>query len=159
MRAQALGWLVAVGAFAACGGDKKAIDASPAFDAKVVFDARIIDAPVDAIPPDARPDAKPSTVQLVDCNSVTTPVAITAANFAFTANPVAATIKAGEGITFSVTGGVHGMTNDSGTDAFSTGTLSMGEAPKCLRFTVAGTFHYHCIVHGAAMPGTITVQP
>jgi plastocyanin len=25
-------------------------------------------------------------------------------------------------------------------------------------FTVAGTYNYHCLVHGAAMVGTITVQ-
>jgi plastocyanin len=47
----------------------------------------------------------------------------------------------------------HGIAFDDGT---SSGTQSQGTWSRT--FAAAGTYKYHCTVHGAAMSGTIVVQ-
>ena len=47
----------------------------------------------------------------------------------------------------------HSVTFDDGT---SSATQDQGTFERT--FTAAGTYNYHCLVHGAAMTGTITVQ-
>jgi hypothetical protein len=148
-RAPALGAL-ALACAAACGNDAKTIDAAgtPPIDAKILptidapVDAKLvpaIDAPVDAKPPDAAVDAKPSSVQLVACNTVSKAKAISATNFAFSPTPVTITATDDSAISYTTAAGSHGMVNDTGTDAFSTGILGAGDPAKCLKFTMPGT--------------------
>lgn len=47
----------------------------------------------------------------------------------------------------------HSVTFDDGT---TSPTQDQGTFART--FTVAGTYNYHCAIHGAAMAGTITVQ-
>ena len=47
----------------------------------------------------------------------------------------------------------HSVTFDDGT---TSATQDQGTFNRM--FTVAGTYNYHCLVHGAAMAGSITVQ-
>jgi plastocyanin len=47
----------------------------------------------------------------------------------------------------------HSVTFDDGT---TSATQSQGTYERM--FTAAGTYNYHCSIHGAAMTGSITVQ-
>lgn len=59
-------------------------------------------------------------------------------------------------------GGIYGGTEVCGSHSvnFDDGTNSptQDQGTYNRTFTVAGTYNYHCVVHGAAMAGTITVQ-
>ena len=89
---------------------------------------------------------------------------ITVTNNAFT--PSATTVTSGTTVTWtwnSCTGDGYGgqlctdhsVVFDDGVRAGS-GVQSSGSFAS--RFTAAGTYTYHCSVHGAAMHGTVTVQ-
>jgi plastocyanin len=43
-------------------------------------------------------------------------------------------------------------------DADNTGSVTQAQGTYQKQFTVAGTYKYHCAVHGAAMSGTVVVQ-
>jgi plastocyanin len=47
----------------------------------------------------------------------------------------------------------HSVTFDDGTTS-----PTQGQGTYSRTFTTAGTYNYHCVTHGAAMTGTITVQ-
>ena len=70
--------------------------------------------------------------------------------------PAAVTIAAGVTVTWTWAGAnPHTVTSDTGvfdsSPAKTSGTFSF-------TFPSAGTFHYHCLVHGFIMSGTVTVQ-
>jgi len=48
---------------------------------------------------------------------------------------------------------LHSVTFDDGT-----GSVTQDHGTFSKVFNTAGTFNYHCLVHGSAMTGTITVQ-
>ncbi|MGC2372576.1 MAG: plastocyanin/azurin family copper-binding protein [Solirubrobacteraceae bacterium] len=83
--------------------------------------------------------------------------------------PPRITVNAGGGVTFSnpteVKHGVHWInppaapTCDSGVPVGTTETASGTKWIGACTFTQAGTYTYYCTVHGAAMSGTITVNP
>lgn len=80
---------------------------------------------------------------------------ITVANNFF--SPTPDTVPVGQ-VTFSWSNGsnTHSVVWDSGPDAqTNSGTMATGMFQPTL---VAGTYHYHCGVHGAAMSGTIVAQ-
>ena len=69
--------------------------------------------------------------------------------------PAEVTIQQGGTVTWENTfNEQHSATSDSG--FFDTGIFSPGEQ-STLTFNTAGSFPYHCTVHGFAMTGTITV--
>ena len=43
--------------------------------------------------------------------------------------------------------------------AFGTGTINPGATSLPLAMNGAGTFPYHCVIHGVAMAGTLVVTP
>jgi plastocyanin len=87
---------------------------------------------------------------------------ITVTNNAFT--PDAKTVAAGTSVQWawdSCSGDVYsGQTCISHNVVFDDGTASglQSQGTFSRTFTVAGTYDYHCAVHGLAMKGTIIVQ-
>jgi len=75
-------------------------------------------------------------------------------------SPASATIAPGDSVTWVWDGSFHSVTEGTpggGAPAFDSGVKSSGKFGH--RFNTAGTVHYFCTVHGAAMTGTITVKP
>jgi plastocyanin len=74
--------------------------------------------------------------------------------------PASVTIAAGDSVTWVWTGSSHSVTEGTpggGVHAFDSGVKSSGKFGR--RFNTAGTVHYFCTLHGAAMTGKITVSP
>jgi plastocyanin len=89
------------------------------------------------------------------CTDTTDPTFVNATVAGNTWGPVSA--KVGEVITWTNGDGVpHGVALDDGSCAMS-GTIPGGGGTKSLKFSVAGSFPFHCSVH-ASMRGTITIS-
>ena len=71
--------------------------------------------------------------------------------------PSTVTIKAGQSVTWSWVSGFHSVVSDSTPKAFAD---SPGQASGqySATFATAGSYPYHCGVHGAMMSGTVVVQ-
>jgi plastocyanin len=52
----------------------------------------------------------------------------------------------------------HSVNWDSGPTTLPANSATMTSGSYNATLTVAGTYHYHCIVHGAAMSGVIVIQ-
>jgi plastocyanin len=85
-------------------------------------------------------------------------VVMVGAGAANTFSPSTVTIKPGESVTWSWVSGVHGVVSDTAPKAFADSpTQSSGQYTAT--FATAGTYPYHCAVHGTMMTGTVVVQP
>jgi plastocyanin len=72
--------------------------------------------------------------------------------------PALDTIAAGATVTWTWTGNLPHSVRSLGTPNFaSSGTLT-GAGTYAVQFNVPGSYRYDCIVHGAAMSGTIVVE-
>jgi plastocyanin len=78
-------------------------------------------------------------------------------------SPASVTITVGSTVTWNWATGTHSVTQGScstsctaTTGGFDSGIKSSGSFSHV--FPTAGTFSYFCLVHGALMQGTITVQ-
>jgi plastocyanin len=70
----------------------------------------------------------------------------------------AVTIKAGQTVLWKNTGTVpHTSTSDTG--VWNSGNLAAATGTYIRTFSAAGTFPYHCTIHGVAMAGTVVVTP
>jgi plastocyanin len=77
-------------------------------------------------------------------------------NLSYSPNP--ATVQVGQTVAwFNADSLAHTATADAG--AFDTGTLNAGATSSPIAMTTAGSFTYHCAIHGFAMTGTLTVTP
>ena len=77
-------------------------------------------------------------------------------NMAF--SPATKTVAKGTVVTWTNNDGYdHTVTSNDGT-TFNSGNIGSG---KTYSYTasVAGTFEYHCLIHGIAMSGTLVVNP
>ena len=75
-------------------------------------------------------------------------------NIAF--NPGTLTVSKGTTVTWQNNDGIsHTSTSDTG--VWDTGNIAGGTS-KTATFQNAGTFKYHCAIHGPSMSGTIVVQ-
>ena len=75
-----------------------------------------------------------------------------------TYSPATKTVAKGTVVTWTNNDGyAHTVTSNDGT-TFNSGTIDAG---KTYSYTasVAGTFEYHCLIHGIAMSGTLIVNP
>ena len=87
---------------------------------------------------------------------------ITVSNNAY--SPVAKTVNAGTTVQWAwntCTGdGYSGQTCTSHSVTFDDGSTSptQDQGTYSRTFTAAGTYNYHCAIHGAAMAGSIVVQ-
>ena len=87
-------------------------------------------------------------------SSNTSPNTVTMMNIAF--NPGTQTVTRGTTVTWKNNDGIaHTSTSDTG--AWDTGNIPAGGSTTTT-FNSAGTFKYHCTIHGTAMSGTIVVQ-
>jgi plastocyanin len=74
-----------------------------------------------------------------------------------TFSPANVTISAGQYVTWKNNDTVnHSSTSDS--LLWDTGVLTPGQTSGAVYFGSAGTYPYHCSVHGSIMTGTVTVQ-
>jgi plastocyanin len=76
-------------------------------------------------------------------------------------SPASVTIKAGQNVTWrnDDATAAHTTTENSATPVWNSGPLALGQS-YVLYFSTAGTYSYHCTIHGAAvMSGTVTVTP
>jgi plastocyanin len=93
--------------------------------------------------------ASGGAISAVDCASTTPNATITAVGTATDGSdgkfmPMSATITQGQVVQF-VTTALHNVAPNTGTDS----TLSVGfSETKCFRFTMSGTFAFHCSPHG-----------
>ncbi|HWJ21574.1 MAG TPA: plastocyanin/azurin family copper-binding protein [Gemmatimonadaceae bacterium] len=68
--------------------------------------------------------------------------------------PAATTVPVGSAVTWTWNGAVqHNVTFDDGT-----ASPTQGSGTFVRTFTQAGTYAYHCTIHGVAMSGKVTVQ-
>lgn len=73
-------------------------------------------------------------------------------------NPSAIKVASGATVTWTNSDGVgHNVTFDGGAVPAS-GTIAAGDAKALTMPTAAGTYPYHCTIHGTAMSGTVQVQ-
>jgi plastocyanin len=71
-------------------------------------------------------------------------------------SPSTLTVSKGTTVTWQNNDGVtHTSTSDDG--LWDTGNIAPGSS-KGVTFSIAGTFKYHCTIHGPNMSGTIVVQ-
>ena len=100
---------------------------------------------------DAAVDAGPATVMEVACATPAATIITTDAVFAF--QPQSVTINVGQQVKFTMSSEHDVESNTSGGDA---GLFVDFNTTKCLVFTKAGTFHFHCGPHG--FMGSVVVQ-
>ncbi len=74
-----------------------------------------------------------------------------------TFTPSTVTIRAGQSVTWNWVTGVHSVVSDSMPKAFSD-SPQQGAGQYTAMFPTAGTYPYHCGVHGTMMSGSVVVQ-
>ena len=76
-------------------------------------------------------------------------------------SPGTITITVGETVTWRWAPGAvgHNVTPDNGTIPAGEENLFSAPHDYSYTFTQAGTYTYHCAAHGAAMSGTVVVEP
>jgi plastocyanin len=85
-------------------------------------------------------------------------ITIVGMNGSLSYSPSPATVKVGQTVAWKNADGLpHTATADAG--GFNTGTIAAGATSGALTMTTAGTFPYHCEIHGFTMTGTLTVTP
>ncbi len=73
--------------------------------------------------------------------------------------PKEAVITQGQSVTWkNVAYTDHSATSNETPPAFETGLIPPGKESKSIEFKTAGTFNYHCSVHGKTMSGVVTVK-
>jgi len=78
-----------------------------------------------------------------------------------TINPAVDTVAVGQAVTWTwtATGATSHSVESIGSPAFTSSQIMTGSGMVySFTFTQAGTYHYQCAVHGAAMTGTVVVQ-
>ena len=75
-----------------------------------------------------------------------------------TFSPASKTVAKGTVVTWTNNDGfAHTVTSNDGT-SFNSGNINAG-GTYSYTASVAGTFEYHCLIHGLAMSGTLIVTP
>ncbi|HYJ32530.1 MAG TPA: cupredoxin domain-containing protein [Candidatus Binatia bacterium] len=73
--------------------------------------------------------------------------------------PDTATVAKGQTVSWhNADATAHTATANNGT-AFGTGTLAPGATSAAAAMNTAGTFPYHCLIHGTTMSGVLIVTP
>ena len=73
-------------------------------------------------------------------------------------SPSTVTIHAGQSVTWDWVSGVHSVVSDSTPKAFAD-SAQQGSGQFTAKFAAAGTYPYHCGIHGAMMSGSVVVTP
>ncbi len=72
-------------------------------------------------------------------------------------SPATVTIQAGQSVTWNWVSGFHSVVSDSTPKAFADST-AQASGQFTAKLATAGSFPYHCGIHGAMMTGTVVVQ-
>jgi hypothetical protein len=72
-------------------------------------------------------------------------------------HPAVDTIQAGATLTWTWSGNEPHNVRSIGSPSFQSSATLAGSGTYAVRFDVAGTYRYDCVVHGQAMTGTIVV--
>jgi len=75
-----------------------------------------------------------------------------------TTNPAVDTIAIGGTATWTWTGNLPHSVQSVGSPSFVSSGILTGSGTYAVTFPVAGTYRYNCVVHGAAMTGTLVVR-
>lgn len=75
-----------------------------------------------------------------------------------TFGPATVTLQAGQGVTWVWVSGFHSVVSDSSPKVWADSPGQASGQFVVKTFPTAGTFPYHCGVHGAMMSGTVVVQ-
>ena len=86
----------------------------------------------------------------------TAPVLITMSNMTF--YPASVTVTKGAIVKWQNNDGYAHTVNSNDGTTFSSGTIE-GGGSFSYTTTVAGTFNYHCLIHGLPMSGILIVSP
>jgi plastocyanin len=74
--------------------------------------------------------------------------------------PDTVTVTVGKTVAWHNTDGTtHTATGNGGIPAFNTGNIGSGSTSSPIQMNTAGTFPYHCTIHGLSMAGTLIVNP
>jgi len=93
---------------------------------------------------------------VVPAADVTITAVGTNGSLSYSPNP--ATVKAGQTVAWRNADSVaHTATADAG--AFDTGTIAPGATSRPIAMATAGSYPYHCVIHGFTMTGTLVVTP
>ncbi|MFC5270640.1 T9SS type A sorting domain-containing protein [Adhaeribacter terreus] len=71
--------------------------------------------------------------------------------------PQQVTINAGEMVTWQWESGTHNIHSDSSPQAWTEASSTSGNPTFSHTFNMAGTYPYHCTIHGQSMSGSITI--
>ncbi len=97
--------------------------------------------------------APPPTPTVAGANVTISIVGMNGSN-SYSPNP--GTVKVGQTVAWRNADAIpHTATADAG--GFDTGTLAPGATSSAITMNTAGTFPYHCAIHGVTMVGTLTV--
>ena len=102
--------------------------------------------------PSVTPTPTPAPVPVAD---VTIDIVGMEGDHSYSPNP--AFVKVGQSVSWTNSDSIeHTATADDG--SFDTDMVSPGGTSNPIVMSKAGTFTYHCAIHGFAMTGTLTVQ-
>ena len=85
-------------------------------------------------------------------------ITITGSSGALSYSPSPATVKAGQTVAWRNGDGIAHTATADAAGGFNTGTLGPGATSAPIMMATAGTFSYHCAIHGS-MTGTLIVTP
>jgi plastocyanin len=72
-------------------------------------------------------------------------------------NPTSLTVAAGSSVSFNnVSGTTHNVTFTTAGAPANVSDFASGA--KSVAFPIAGTYNYHCTIHGLSMSGVVVVQ-
>ena len=85
-------------------------------------------------------------------------ITIVGMNGSLSYSPSPATVKVGQTVAWRNADSVaHTATADAG--GFDTGAIAAGATSRAIVMATAGSFPYHCTIHGLVMAGTLVVTP
>jgi plastocyanin len=84
-------------------------------------------------------------------------VVMVGAGAANTFSPTTVTIQVGQSVTWNWVSGLHSVVSDSTPEAFAA-SPAQSSGQFTVTFATAGSYPYHCGIHGAMMSGTVVVQ-
>jgi plastocyanin len=106
--------------------------------------------------PTPAPDPAPTPAPTPGPSATNVEIEIVGMNGDLSYSPNPVSVEVGQTVSWKNADSLpHTATADGG--AFNTGTLAAGATSKPITMTTAGTFPYHCAIHGFSMTGTLTV--
>ena len=74
-------------------------------------------------------------------------------------SPASAVCTVGQKVAWKNNDSMTHNATENTSSSFATGNLAPGATSAAITMNTAGTFNYHCTIHGLTMAGTLTVNP